>query len=99
MESAGLHQLIYNSIMKCDIDLRKDMFGNICLSGGTTTLTGFADRIQKELRRGKVITSPEQKICVWVGGSILASLSRFQNRWVSKEKYEEKGSSVIHECI
>ena len=36
MESAGIHETGYVSIMKCDIDIRKDLFANIVMSGGTT---------------------------------------------------------------
>lgn len=33
MESSGIHESIFNSIMTCDIDLRKDLYSNILLSG------------------------------------------------------------------
>ena len=49
MESAGIHENTYNSIMKCDIDIRKDLYANIVLSGGTTMYPGIADRMQKEI--------------------------------------------------
>ena len=39
----------YNSIYKCDLDIRRDLYGNIVLSGGTTMFPGIADRMQKEL--------------------------------------------------
>merc|ERR1711937_1010738 len=28
MESAGIHETTYNSIMKCDVDIRKDLYAN-----------------------------------------------------------------------
>merc|ERR1719343_802848 len=49
MESAGVHETTYNSIMKCDIDIRKDLYANNVLSGGTTMYPGIADRMQKEI--------------------------------------------------
>ncbi len=49
MESAGIHETTYNSIMKCDVDIRKDLYGNVVLSGGTSMFPGIADRVQKEL--------------------------------------------------
>ena len=49
MESAGIHENTYNSIMKCDIDIRKDLYANIVLSGGSTMFPGIADRMQKEI--------------------------------------------------
>ena len=103
MESCGLHEYAYNSIMKCDIDIRKDLYANIVLSGGSTMFPGLADRMQKELTtlapntmKVKVIAPPERKYSVWIGGSILASLSTFQDMWVSKQEYDECGPSIIH---
>ena len=49
MESAGIHETTYNSIMKCDIDIRKDLYANNVMSGGTTMYPGIADRMQKEI--------------------------------------------------
>merc|ERR1712079_317834 len=28
MESCGIHETTYNSIMKCDVDIRKDLYAN-----------------------------------------------------------------------
>lgn len=39
----------YDSIMKCDIDIRRDLYGNVVLSGGTTMFPGIRDRMNKEL--------------------------------------------------
>ena len=44
MESCGVHETTYNSIMKCDVDIRKDLYANIVLSGGSTMYPGIADR-------------------------------------------------------
>lgn len=44
-----MHELTYNSIMKCDVDVRRDLYGNVVMSGGTTMYTGIADRLAKEL--------------------------------------------------
>ena len=40
MESCGIHESVYNSIMKCDVDIRKDLYANNVLSGGTTMYPG-----------------------------------------------------------
>merc|ERR1712080_436158 len=39
----------------------------------------------------KIIAPPERKYSVWIGGSILASLSTFQAMWISKQEYDESG--------
>ena len=85
MESGGVHEIVLKSIRRCDMDIRREMFGNVVLSGGTTVIPGLADRLAKELTslappgvRVKVVAPPERKYSVWIGGSILASLSTFQ---------------------
>jgi len=103
MESPGIHETTYNSIMKCDVDIRKDLYANSVLSGGTTMFPGIADRMQKEISalapptmKIKIIAPPERKYSVWIGGSILASLSTFQQMWISKQEYDESGPSIVH---
>ncbi|CAL4242811.1 unnamed protein product [Meganyctiphanes norvegica] len=103
MESAGVHETAYVSIMKCDIDIRKDLFANIVMSGGTTMYPGLADRMQKEITslapstvKIKIIAPPERKYSVWIGGSILSSLSTFQTMWITKDEYEESGPGIVH---
>ncbi len=103
MESAGIHETTYNSIMKCDVDIRKDLYANTVLSGNNTMFPGMADRIQKEISalapptmKIKVIAPPERKYSVWIGGSILASLPTFQQMWISKQEYDEHGPSIVH---
>uniref|UniRef100_UPI003AAAA1FB actin, non-muscle 6.2 isoform X2 n=1 Tax=Centroberyx gerrardi TaxID=166262 RepID=UPI003AAAA1FB len=103
MESAGIHETTYNSIMKCDVDIRKDLYANTVLSGGTTMFPGIADRMQKEITalapptmKIKIVAPPERKYSVWIGGSILASLSTFQQMWISKQEYDESGPSIVH---
>lgn len=104
MESAGIHETLYNSIMRCDVDIRKELYANIVLSGGTTLFPDIADRLQKEISqlapptmRIKIIAPPERKYSAWIGGSILASLSSFQQKWITKQEYEESGPSIVHQ--
>ena len=35
LESGGIHVTTFNSIMKCDVDVRKDLYGNIVMVGFT----------------------------------------------------------------
>merc|ERR1712055_174510 len=103
MAVVGIHEGCFNSIMKCDIDIRKDIYANTVLSGGSTMYPGIADRMQKEITamapstmKIKIIAPPERKYSVWIGGSILASLSTFQQMWISKQEYDESGPSIVH---
>jgi actin-related protein/ubiquitin len=102
-EDQGIHTTTYNSIMKCDVDIRKDLYGNIVLSGGTTMFEGIDTRMEKEIvalappaMKIKIVAPPERKYSVWIGGSILASLSTFQQMWISKQEYDESGPSIVH---
>ncbi|XP_032426257.1 actin, cytoplasmic-like [Xiphophorus hellerii] len=49
MVSAGVHETTYNSIMKCDEDIGKDLFDKTVLAGSTTMFPGIADHLQKEI--------------------------------------------------
>jgi len=102
-EISGSHDTMYQTIMKCDVDIRKDLYANIVMSGGSTMFEGIADRLSKEVTalapptmKIKVVAPPERKYSVWIGGSILASLSTFQQMWISKQEYDESGPSIVH---
>uniref|UniRef100_A0A5K3G175 Actin n=1 Tax=Mesocestoides corti TaxID=53468 RepID=A0A5K3G175_MESCO len=104
LECTGIHEATYNSIMRCDLDIRQDLYANIVMSGGSTMFPGIAERMEKELTnlaptsmRIKIIAPPERKYSVWIGGSILGSLSTFQPMWITKQKYDEFGPSIIHQ--
>jgi len=103
LESEGIHKLTFSSIMKCDVDIRKDLYGNIVMSGGTTMYKNIPERVQKEVKALapdsmtiKIIAPPERKYSVWIGGSILSSLSTFEEMWIKKEEYDESGPSIVH---
>jgi len=103
LEQEGVHKLTFQSIMKCDVDIRKDLYGNIVMSGGSTMFNGVAERMQKEVAALapdsmtiKIIAPPERKYSVWIGGSILSSLSTFEEMWITKNEYDEAGPSIVH---
>uniref|UniRef100_A0A915CP60 Actin n=1 Tax=Ditylenchus dipsaci TaxID=166011 RepID=A0A915CP60_9BILA len=91
-EYDGLAQCVANSILKCDFDLRKTLYQNIVLSGGSTLFAGFGDRLLYEMRRlapkdvkVRILAPQERLYSTWIGGSILASLDTFRKIWVSKQ--------------
>ena len=102
-EFDGIDQTIFDSIMKCDIDVRKDLYANIVLSGGTTMFEGLPERIEKEIIRlapptmkTKVIAPPERKYASWIGGSILASLATFPQMVITHDEYNDAGPGIVH---
>ena len=108
-EHPGIHLQIYNSIMKSEIENRKDLYNNIILSGGNTLLMNFPERITIEVQKIipnnligklKVIHTSERKYSAWIGGSILAGLGNFQNMWITHSEYQESGPQVVHrKCL
>jgi len=102
-EHDGMDKQTYQAIWKCEIDLRKDLVSNIILSGGSTMYPGLGDRlaagITKEVPASckvKVISPPERKYSVWIGGSVLSSLSTFQEMWITNEEFQEAGPGIVH---
>lgn len=123
-ESPGIHELLALSIAKTDLELRPTLYQNIILSGGTSLLRNFGDRLMSELKvhqyslsnssiwqtnrsagnkdtkmKIKIYAPPERKYTTWIGGSILASLSTFQQMWVTQKEYAEDPNVVHHKCI
>ncbi|XP_071487912.1 actin, plasmodial isoform-like [Diadema antillarum] len=107
LPSPGIHELIYDSIMKSDVDCRKDLYKYIYLSGGSTLFEGFADRLRKELAElapaaVNITVKPadDRDAAVWIGGSIMASIARMEGMWVRREEYEEYGPNIVHQkCV
>lgn len=100
----GFHELLWRAINSCDVDIRKDLCRNVILSGGNTLFPGFPERLSKELDllasgrlKFSVSATPDRKYFPWIGGSILASLTAYQDSWVKKSDYEESGPSLIHQ--
>ena len=98
----GLHEMTLNSILECDKDIHRDLYGNVVLAGGSTMFPGIAERLEKELqsvvgntKEVKVIAPPERKYSVWIGGSILSSLSTSDDMWITHDEYLEYGPKIV----
>lgn len=109
LESLGVAGLVWESISRCDIDVRKTLLSNVVLSGGSTMFPGFSERLTKELRgyaptasqaNIRVVQSKDQKYAVWSGAQVFASLRSMQEeQWMTIEDYDEYGVSFIHDKI
>ncbi|XP_026565419.1 actin, clone 302-like [Pseudonaja textilis] len=102
-ECCGVHETVFNAVMKCDRDLYSTMFKNVVLAGGTSMFPGFAERLQPEVvalaftnAEVNIIAPPNRTCSAWVGGSLLASLPHFQHMCISKQEYEEFGPALVH---
>ena len=103
-EGNGISKACYDSIQKCNVDIRKDLFNCITLSGGTSMFNGLPERFIKEIKNlthesmkeeVKINTSPERKYSAWIGGSVLSNSSS-DSLWISKAEYEEYGELIVH---
>lgn len=102
-EHEGIHKYADDSIKKCDQDIRKELYKNIILAGGSTMFGKMGERVQKEIKAlAPTMTDvshfapPERKNSVWIGGSILASLRSFMPMFISKGEYKEFGADIVH---
>ena len=96
--------LIRAAIEGVDVDLRPNLLGNIVVTGSTSLLNGFNDRLNLELTgmfpgmkikiHAAGLTS-ERRFGAWIGGSILGSLGTFHQMWISKKEYEENGAGIV----
>ncbi|KAI1433864.1 chromatin remodeling and histone acetyltransferase complexes subunit putative [Xylaria sp. CBS 124048] len=97
-------ELIKACLSAVDVDLRPNLLGNVVVTGGTSLLNGFNDRLNNELMAmhpGMKIKlhaaglTTERRFGAWIGGSILASLGTFHQMWISRKEYEENGVGIV----
>ena len=89
--------------MKCDADIRKDLFKHIVLAGGCTMFLGMKDRMRKEIQAlapspmaPEVDAPADRKNLCWLGGAILSQISRFDPMYITKKEWDESGAQVVH---
>lgn len=101
-----IQQMILMIKEKIDIEPRKEMMSNIILCGGTSNISNFIERVQKELMNelydthynGRIKSYPgkmERQNSSWVGASVVGSMSIFENMMMTKSEYEEHGALLI----
>ncbi|KAB1281091.1 Beta-actin-like protein 2 [Camelus dromedarius] len=78
---------------KLNLSVYRDLYANTMLSGGNTEYLGIADKMRREIitlapstMKIKVMIPTEHKYSMWIYSSILASLSTFQQMWISKQE-------------
>ena len=102
-EMKGVHHVIYDSIQKCDIDIRSDLYQNVVLSGGSTMFPNFELRLERELqslipagKRVRISAPEDRSYSVFYGGAILCSLPSFEEQWITPQEYAEHGAVVAN---
>jgi actin-related protein len=95
VQARSIPHIAVAALRRADVDVQRDVFANVVVTGGTSVLPGFSERLAHELRDAcapqtfklKLIAAgfaAERRFSVWIGGSILASLGTFQQLWISK---------------
>jgi len=104
-EFVGIQEQCFQAIMKSDQDIRKELYTNIILSGGSSMFDYLPERLSKEIQKlapsstssnVKVIAMPERNYSAWIGASILSSLGNFQIMWITKSEYDDAGPQIVH---
>lgn len=106
-EAGGLHRMLFDSIQLCEIDVRRELYANIVLSGGSTMFPGFGKRVQTEVTRLapptmriRVLFPEDRKHSVFIGGAMLSDLDTFSSMCVTKREYTAHGPSMVHiKCV
>ena len=99
----GIHKYTFEAIMKCDNDIKKDLFKNIVLAGGCTMFDRMKDRMKKEIQAlapstmGPEVDAPaDRKYSCWLGGAILSQIDKFEPMWITRKEYDENQESIVH---
>ena len=97
------HEMVINSIDKCDVNIKGKLYKTIVMSGGNTKFKGIEEKMKTNLSylipRGvdiKLRIQENQELNCWNGGNIVASLSTFNKMLVYKKEWEECGKNIIH---
>jgi len=106
-ELPGIHESCYKCVQACDVDVRRDLFKSIVLSGGNTLFPGIEVRLAAELKAlapqkidVKINAEPQRRYSVWMGASIVSQLSSFHNMLIWKSEYDDVGPNVVHsKCL
>lgn len=105
LEAKGIHEILSESIAKCDKTIQQKLYSNIVVAGGTTKLTNFVARLEQEMKKNtelgahtKIITPHKRQYASWIGGSTLAFLPTFNGMEISKQEYGETGPEIISKC-
>lgn len=103
-EHSTLPILITDSIKKCGVDMHRSLYENIVIAGGNLQFEGMKERLLNELKTlvpkstsVNIVVPPDGANAIWKGGSILSSMSTFDEQWITRNDYDEIGMNVVHE--
>lgn len=103
-QAQTIPELVKSALNGVDVDIRPHLLANVVVTGASSLLYGFTDRLNQELmqsfpgprvRISAAGNTAERKFGSWIGGSILASLGTFHQMWISKKEYDEHGANIV----
>ena len=103
LKGDGIPQIAYDSIDKCDQDLQITLYNNIVVTGGSSLMPGFKERFEQDLydlasdaarTDIKIDIDLPRKCSAWVGGSMISSLSTFENMCIKYNDYSDSADGV-----
>lgn len=103
LRGPGIPQIAFESIEKCDQDLQITLYNNIVVTGGTSLLPGFKERFEQDLydlagdaarTDIKIDIDLPRKYSAWVGGSMISSLSTFDNMTIKYNDYSDSADGI-----
>lgn len=102
LEYPGVHEMVSTCIQKCDVDLRRTLYGKVIVAGSTTLMSQFCERLHKQLQKGvkdvkpTLIAPHNRQFSCWVGGATVSSLKAFSKMWLTKKDFEEGGRKFLN---
>jgi len=99
----SIQKICMEAINTCDLDFRLDLVRSLVVAGGTSMLPGLAPRLRTELssllpgdlgRQVDICVDSQRKHAAWIGGSMFASLSTFDQVAITRQEYEDGKGDV-----
>ncbi|CAG9460229.1 unnamed protein product [Pedinophyceae sp. YPF-701] len=106
IEQGGVAEAVLQAVERCPPALHGLLWGSVVLTGGMACLPGFKERVEAELRPlvpqefELKLTLPESPhTFAWRGGSLLGASGEFAGLAVTKQEYEERGTTPMREFV
>jgi len=103
----GIDEMVKCTIMDSDSQIRKDLYSNIVLAGGTTKVGGIRKRLEEHIQllaetdmKMKILEFPDAELLTWKGGITTAHGASFEKLVIKKEDYDNIGKDIVtRKCL
>jgi actin len=92
---------IYDCMERCEYDMKRKLSQNILVCGGSSQTANLLNRIKFDYDQSlpvslqgferDIVQETNVPFSAWIGGSILGSISTFQNLKIKKTEFDEAG--------